>query len=320
VGRLTPPLTPTERGRHLQLPALPPEVRRLAREVRAGAPDAETAARRISAHLSGNYRYTLALTRQSARPPLEEFLFVRRSGNCEYFAAAMAVMLRSEGIPSRVVAGFQHGEWNPYGRYFMVRLSDAHSWVEAYIEGRGWVAFDPAPRGEAAAAAARGPVSLYLDAARMRWYRYIVNWSLRDQVQLAQSVHRQASDLRVGLSWPRGWRVSPALVAVGGAVIVVALAWLVGRPGPARGRGGPAAAMPAFYGRALRILARRGLSPAGAETARQFAARVQAASPDRADAFARLTRHYERARFGASELTETEWQDVTRSLAALGAR
>jgi hypothetical protein len=319
VGRLTPALTPAERERYLQLPALPPEVGRLARGVRAGAPDAETAARRISAHLSGNYRYTLALTRQSARPPLEEFLFVRRSGNCEYFAAAMAVMLRSEGIPSRVVAGFQHGEWNPYGRYFMVRLSDAHSWVEAYIEGRGWVAFDPSPRGGAAAEAARSPMSLYLDAARMRWYRYIVNWSLRDQVQLAQSVHRQASDFRVGLSWPRGWRVSPALVAVGVAVIVAALVWLVGH-GPARGKSGPAAAMPAFYERALRLLARRGLSPAAAETARQFAARVHAAVPDRADAFARLTAHYERARFGASPLSESEWQDVTRSLALLGAR
>jgi transglutaminase-like putative cysteine protease len=320
ASRLTPPLTPAERGRHLQLPALPPEVRRLARDVRAGAHDPETAARRISAHLSTNYRYTLALTRQSERPPLEEFLFVRRSGNCEYFAAAMAVMLRSEGIPSRVVAGFQRGEWNPYGRYFMVRLSDAHSWVEAYIEGRGWVAFDPSPRGEAAAEAARGPVSLYLDAARMRWYRHVVNWSLRDQVQLAQSVHRQASDFRVGLSWPRGWRVSPALVAVAGVAIVVGLVWLVGRHGPARGKSHPAAAMPAFYERALRLLARRGLSPAAAETARQFASRVQAAAPDGADAFARLTRHYEHARFGASALSETEWQDVTRSLAALSAR
>jgi transglutaminase-like putative cysteine protease len=320
VGRLTPPLTSAERERHLQLPALAPEVRRLARDVRVGAPVPETAARRISAHLSGNYRYTLALTQQSARPPLEEFLFVRRSGNCEYFAAAMAVMLRSEGIPSRVVAGFQHGEWNPYGRYFMVRLSDAHSWVEAYIEGRGWMAFDPSPRGEAAAEAARGPVSLYLDAARMRWYRYIVNWSLRDQVQLAQSVHRQASDFRIGLSWPRGWRVSPALVAAGGAVFVVALVWLVGRHGPARGKSGPAAVMPAFYERALRLLSRRGLSPAAAETARQFAARVRADAPDRAEAFARLTHHYERARFGASALSETEWQDVTRSLAALSAR
>jgi len=320
AGRLTPPLTPAERARHLQLPALPPEVRRLARDVRAGAPDPETAARRISAYLSGNYRYTLALTRQSARPPLEEFLFVRRSGNCEYFAAAMAVMLRSEGIPSRVVAGFQRGEWNPYGRYFMVRLSDAHSWVEAYIEGRGWVAFDPSPRGEPAAEAARGSISLYLDAARMRWYRYIVNWSLRDQVQLAQSVHRQASDFRVGLSWPRGWRVSPALVAVGGAVIVVALVWLVGRHGPIRTQGGPAAVMPTFYARALRLLARRGLAPAPAETARQFAARVRTTVPDRAEAFARITRHYERARFGASALNETEWQDVTSALAALSTR
>ena len=76
---------------------------------------------------------------------------MRRSGNCEYFAAAMAVMLRSIGVPARVAAGFQQGEWNPYGRYFMVRLSDAHAWVEVYLDGRGWVAFDPSPRAEAMA-------------------------------------------------------------------------------------------------------------------------------------------------------------------------
>jgi hypothetical protein len=78
--------------------------------------------------------------------------------------------------------------------------------------------------------------------------------------------------------------------------------------------------MPAFYERALRLLARRGLAPAGAETARQFASRVGAAAPERADAFARLTRHYERARFGSVALSEAEWQDVNRSLAALRAR
>ena len=61
----------------------------------------------------------------------------------------MAVMLRTLGIPSRVVNGFQRGEWNPYGRYFMVRLRDAHSWVEAYIQGRGWMTFDPTPPGAA---------------------------------------------------------------------------------------------------------------------------------------------------------------------------
>ncbi|HWN15068.1 MAG TPA: DUF3488 and transglutaminase-like domain-containing protein [Candidatus Dormibacteraeota bacterium] len=318
VARPGAGLPVAERARYLQLPELSPDVARLAREATAGTRDPETAARRISAFLSTTYRYTLALRRETTRPPLEEFLFVRRSGNCEYFAAAMAVMLRSEGIPSRVVAGFQHGEWNPYGRYFMVRLSDAHSWVEAYIDGRGWVAFDPSPRGEVASVAPSS-VSLYLDAARMRWYRYVINWSLGDQVHLAASVHRQATDVRVGLSWPRHWRVSPAVLAAGGAVVVLALAWLFGRRGFA-GRGAHAtASVPAFYQRALRLLARRGLSPGAAETARQFAARVGVAAPERAEPFARLTRHYERARFGATALSETEWQDVTLALDTLAA-
>jgi protein-glutamine gamma-glutamyltransferase len=318
VSRPAPGLAAAERVRYLQLPALSPDIARLAREATGGARDADTAARRLSVYLSTRYRYTLALKRETARPPLEEFLFVRRSGNCEYFAAAMAVMLRSEGIPSRVVAGFQHGEWNPYGRYFMVRLSDAHSWVEAYVDGRGWVAFDPSPRGEVAGAAP-GPVSLYLDAARMRWYRYVINWSLGDQVHLAATVHRQATDVRVGLSWPHHWRVSPALAIAGGVVAALALGWLVGRRAIA-GRGtGPSASVPAFYQRALRLLARRGLAPAAAETARQFAARVGAVAPDGAEPFARLTRHYERARFGATALSETEWQDVTLALDALAA-
>ena len=318
--RTSPALTADERARYLQLPPLPPEIARLAREVTGGSRDAETAAGRISAHLSANYRYTLALKRQTALAPLEEFLFVRRSGNCEYFAAAMAVMLRSVGVPARVAAGFQQGEWNPYGRYFMVRLSDAHAWVEVHLDGRGWVAFDPSPRGEAAAEEIPGRMSLYFDAARMRWYRYVVNWSLRDQVQLAATVHRQAADARVALSWPRDWRVSPAMGTGAGIAVAVALLWWVRRYGHVLPRTGPAARMPAFYERALRFLARRGLAPGAAETARQFASRVGERAPERAAAFGRLTSYYERARFGDAALSEAERQDVTRSLAALRAR
>jgi hypothetical protein len=318
--RMVTPLSTAERARYLQLPALPAEIARLAHEVRAGTPDPQAAAERIAEHLSTHYRYTLALKRQTDRTPLEEFLFVRQSGNCEYFAAAMAVMLRSEGIPSRVVAGFQQGEWNPYGRYFMVRLSDAHSWVEAYIEGRGWVAFDPSPRGESAVETMPGSVSLYFDAARMRWYRYVVNWSLRDQVQLAQTVHRQATDFRLGFSLPRQWWSRSTLLGGAGIVGLGLLVWVARRPGLVLSRSGAGAGMPTFYGRALRLLARRGLFPGASETARQFASRVEAAAPDGAEAFARITEHYERTRFGRAALTERDREDVTRALAALRAR
>ena len=320
-ARAIAPLSAADRSRYLQLPsALSPEIARLAREVRAGAPDPATTAARIAAHLATSYRYTLALKRQTSRPPLEEFLFVRRSGNCEYFAAAMAVMLRSEGIPSRVVAGFQQGEWNPYGRYFMVRLSDAHSWVEAYIDGRGWVTFDPSPRGETIVETAPGSMSLYFDAARMRWYRYVVNWSLRDQVQIAQAVHRGATDFRLPIALPAGRWSRTTLLAAAGLVGAGVLVWLVRRPGSARRGGGARPQVPAFYARALRLLARRGLAPGVSETARQFASRVEAESPERAEVFARLTAHYERARFGSAALTEAERQDVTRALAALRTR
>ena len=91
------------------------------------------------------------------------------------------------------------------------------------------------------------------------------------------------------------------------------------RPRPCRGAA-RRPGCPRFYERALRLLARRGLAPGAAETARQFAARVEERAPDRAAAFDRLTGYYERARFGDAALSEAERQDVTRALAALSAR
>ena len=77
--------------------------------------------------------------------PLAYFLFERKKGHCEYFASSMAVMLRTLGIPSRVVTGFQSGVYNPMTGWQVIRASDAHSWVEAWIDGRGWTTFDPTP-------------------------------------------------------------------------------------------------------------------------------------------------------------------------------
>src|SRR5438034_11603980 len=103
-------------------------------------------------------------------------------------------MLRSLDIPARVVNGFQRGEWNPYGRYFIVRLLDAHSWVEAYVDG-AWATFDPSPRGSIEPGGPPAAVALYLDALRVRWYRYVVGWSLQDRSEEHTSELQSHSDL-----------------------------------------------------------------------------------------------------------------------------
>ena len=175
----------------------------------------------MEAFLRTQFRYTLDLERVSQLDPLQEFLFVRRAGHCEYFAAAMAVMLRSLGVPARVVNGFQRGEWNPYGQYYIVRYYDAHSWVEAYLPDAGWVTFDPTPRATVDVLAGRTPAFLYLDSLRLQWHRYVVNWTLRDQIRAVQS-------MQLGLARLRGWsaRARPRDADSPGPR---------GRPGPRRG-------------------------------------------------------------------------------------
>jgi len=305
------PPDPRWLARYTQLPDLAPRIADLAREITAGSEDHYEAATRLSMWLGRNLRYTRALQRTTDLPPLEEFLFVQRAGNCEYFAAALAVMARSRGIPARVVNGFQRGEWNPYGDYFMVRLRDAHSWVEVFVRGAGWITLDPSPRVgvETPVAAARS--ALWLDSLRLSWYRYVVTWSLHDQLSAAESVRRTTS------SWTalaqRPWdaaalpRVALALL-VGTAAVVALVRWRRG----VSADGGPV--MPRFYARALRALARRGLTPADGETAREFAGRATAVA---GTPLVRLTGVYERVRFGSMALSAAEAAEVEAWVTAL---
>jgi transglutaminase-like putative cysteine protease len=306
------------RARYLQLPPLSPRIAALARQATVGSRNPYEAATKLAHFLSTRYRYALAKP-ETSREPLEEFLFHRGSGNCEYFAAAMAVMLRTLDVPARVVGGFQRGEWNPYGRYFMVRLSDAHAWVEAYFDGPGWVTFDPSPR-SSALPGQPSALALYLDAVRMRWYRYVVNWSLQDQRLLASTVQRQARDARLAVRWPIEWRSKLWLlipVAVGAVLVLGWVIWRFGRIDEIRQTG---VRPPRFYERALRALARRGVSPEPAETARQFWDRARLTTPACAEPLARITTTYERVRFGLRAATEDEMREVERCLLALEGR
>src|SRR5262249_34514380 len=132
------PLSRRDRAQFLQLPPLDSRIDRLAHQMAEGATTEDEKARQIERHLRRDFGYTLELLPSAVADPLAHFLFERKKGHCEYFASAMAVMLRTLGIPSRVITGFQSGVYNPITHLQVVRASDAHSWVEAWINGRGW--------------------------------------------------------------------------------------------------------------------------------------------------------------------------------------
>jgi transglutaminase-like putative cysteine protease len=119
------------------------EVYRLARRLTAGAPTLYDAVARIQRHLRSRYTYDENPPRRSL--PLAAFLLRDRVGYCQQFSGAMALMLRMVGIPTRVAAGFTPGSYNSDSGEFRVRDLDAHSWVEVFITGIGWVSFDPTP-------------------------------------------------------------------------------------------------------------------------------------------------------------------------------
>jgi hypothetical protein len=311
----------------LQLPPLSARLQALADSLAAGAASPLEVAHRVESYLSQNLQYSLELRRESDLDPLDEFLFERKAGNCEYFAASMAVLLRAAGIPARLVNGFQRGEWNEVGQYLAVRQRDAHSWVEAYIPEIGWVSFDPTPRAafEAEAFGASGPLVKYFDALRMRWNRYVIDFNLGDQAAMAAGLRQQSLAVQRNLrqAWDlwsfRAWRSARRLwrqygyVAAGGLAVTVALALLLrrARTGTTRGvwrmRGLGRGASVGFYERMLRVLARRGHRQPPAMTPREFAASLSGTSP-LSGPVAELTALYERIRFGGEDLTLADRQ------------
>ena len=124
--------------------------------------------------------------------PLANFLFVRRAGHCEYFASAMTVMLRAEGIPARYVTGFAPGEYNDVGGDYIIRESDAHAWVEVYFPGFGWITFDPTPPGNASHAGILDRLNMYWDSFQFTWSEWVVNYDFTHQIVLAVNA-QQAS-------------------------------------------------------------------------------------------------------------------------------
>ncbi len=292
----TEPLDAQTRARHLRAaPLSSARVRSLVESWRDTADPVKAVLRFFNEE---DFRYTLS-------PPavgddlLDTFLFESRSGYCEHYAAVFASLMRHVGIPSRVVVGFQGGEWNGFGEYLIVRQLDAHAWAEVWLPGRGWTRVDPtaavAPErvelgmsalqalaaegafpGELETATVlalldkRGLLAqwrklwLYWDAANTAWNRWVMAYGPERQLRFLQ---------RLGFSAPSSTQVAVVLV-VGVGLVLVLLAITLFRT---RRKSDPVAAV---YQRLNSKLAKRGLARQPYEGPMDFYQRVAAVRPE----------------------------------------
>jgi transglutaminase-like putative cysteine protease len=179
---------------YLRLPPTDPRVGELARTLTASATNNYDRAAAIQSYLRDNFRYTLDPPSIEPADPLGSFLFKSKSGYCEYFAAALAVMLRTLNIPARLVNGFQTGSYNRIGRDFVVRARDAHSWVEVYFPSYGWIPFDPTPADPHPVLP--GAWDDYTDAAALFWSEWIINYDFGHQEQLARQIEQDSRNFQ----------------------------------------------------------------------------------------------------------------------------
>src|SRR6201987_6117137 len=197
--RGAPRAIPPAMQEYLQMPPLDPRIPELAQRITRSAGNSFDQAAALERYLMTNFGYTLELPRVPPPDPLADFLFARKRGHCEYFASSMAIMLRTLGIPSRVVNGFRTTEFNDLTGNYVVRASSAHSWVEAYFPGQGWVSFDPTPGAPLGSATGWGRVSLYVDAMASFWREWVVNYDASPQKTLGEDAMQGSRSVIEGM-------------------------------------------------------------------------------------------------------------------------
>lgn len=175
----------------LDTSAVTPRMAELARRV-MGEGSAEQKILRLESHLLAEYAYTLDISDEGG-DPIEDFLFVKKAGHCEYFATAMVLLLRAEGIPARFATGFLGAESNAIEDLLVVRQSNAHAWVEAYSPERGWQVYDPTPPAGRPGAVQVGMgllVRQLYEYIAFRWDRYVLTYGADDQGSLRERLQK----------------------------------------------------------------------------------------------------------------------------------
>jgi transglutaminase-like putative cysteine protease len=320
---------------YLQLPEIDRRIPELARSATQHALTPYDKAAALEVFLKTTFSYTLDLAGNPGKDPLAHFLFETRAGHCEYFASSMTVMLRTLGIPAREVNGFLPGEFNELGGDYIVRASDAHSWVEAYFPGSGWMVFDPTPDAPVVSATLFSRLSQLADWAELTWNDWVISYDFAHQTVLAQTFQSKSHNWReLGAAWfaEKQWRMKDRLTrwqlrhgAFSFALPLILVALLVAlRYGwieqllrklqialVLRGKNAGAASSQIasrMYAEMLHLMGRHGYARTETQTPLEFAAAVK--KPALSPMVQEFTQLYSVARFGGAVCDITRLQEL----------
>lgn len=306
-------LSAATRSRTLALPEGNPQARALAAQWSSQYEGQSASEQAIVNQALAHFRNEAFF--YSLKPPLlgensvDDFLFVSRRGFCEHYASAFVVLMRAAGIPARVVTGYQGGELNPLGDYWIVRQRDAHAWTEVWLPNLGWTRVDPtaavAPnrveRGlNAALPANERPAGLMTlnigwlmplrqgwDLINNQWNQWVLGYNQDRQRQFLARLNPFLSTWQ-GMAW--------GLAAAGGVLLLIASVWAI--PRLARVKRDPASQL---YTRFCLKLQRQGIVRGEAEGAADFAQRAAQLRPELAEPIHLITQLYLGLRYGQAE-------------------
>lgn len=316
---------PQETERFRKLPKdLDPRIVGLAKRLTDGKDPAD-AVQAVENYL-GTFDYSLE-QKPKGSDPLSSFLFEVHSGHCEYFATAMAVLLRVAGLPTRMVTGFYGGQWISNGGYYAIRQGDAHAWVEIYFPGQGWVTFDATPSAgrEARVNKFLATVTLWVDGLRTQWRNNVVEFDLASQIRGLQNLRSIASAVSDRFSGKSKGAVHGDLTTVFVVMLVVVVGGLLigvtqyrlrrrHRPtlqlsrteGQVRARG--------LMRDLSRRLARRGIVRRASQTPRELVTETRSKAVPEVDLVEKVVDRYEAARYGRAPLDAAELAELKRQV------
>lgn len=290
----------------LQLPlGRNPRAAELARNLRASA-GSDTAYVQAVLDLFRKQDFYYTLTPPGLeRDSVDDFLFNTRQGFCGHYASAFTMLMRAAGIPARVVAGYQGGDWNPIGGYLIVRQSHAHAWSEIWLAGAGWKRVDPTaaiaperiergiefslqdtellPGGLMRDSRFWWQAGMIWDSANARWNDWVVKYDRAIQEEILSGLGFHDPD----------WRAFGVALAAGLAIGVgLLVAWLAWEFRPRRGD-----PVVRSYRRFTTRLENRGIERSMGEAPRDFARRIRRLRPDLGVAAQAITETYLRLRY-----------------------